>query len=134
MADGLLPIAGSADDRALRQEVKSALDGARTRIRSYTGLYTGENLTGDVLAICNTVAASVAPNARLREAIAAVDGRCGQLAAAADRFAERDLAAIAASRALAVAAIDMFQDVIVDLRKSALQTRGAGSLLKRRAR
>jgi hypothetical protein len=130
------PAAGTLrplDESALREEIKRVLDEARAAIRDYTGLYAQQNLSGEVLNICQSALRRVDPDARVDEARRLVAERCGQLSRVADRFAERDPISIAAARALALAALDTFQDVVFDLRKVAEQPRGFGSLLRKRA-
>jgi hypothetical protein len=73
------------------------------------------------------------PNYRLREARRIVEERCRQLAQATDRFAQRDPASIAALRAQAVAAIDMFQDAAFEWRKSRRAIPSSGHLLRRKS-
>ena len=84
------------DDR-LREEIRLPLDDARTRIRRHTGLYPEENLTRDVLRICDEV---MARGMRLRAFRR--PGRPSRRAASgsqvADRFADRNLGTIAKAR------------------------------------
>lgn len=134
MADGMPSNSLTADDRVLRQEAKDVLDGARSRIATYTGLYTNENLIADVLGLCRAAATGVAPSARVREAYLLVEDRCRHLAKAADRYAPEQFDVVAASRSRAIAAVDTFQDVIVESRRLARQAGGPGVLLRRRAR
>jgi hypothetical protein len=134
MTDDVAHIGRSVDDLALRREVRGVLEGARDAIRGYTGFYSDEDLLEAVLSICNKVADPCLGNARIEEARALVEERCQQLVKAANRFADRDFEAIAAYRAQAVAAVDMLQDIVVDVRKAAAAARGFGSLLRRRAR
>ncbi|MCB5175399.1 hypothetical protein [Microvirga lenta] len=110
------------------------LDDARARVRRYTGLYPDENLTEDVLSVCDAVIAWDDLNPRLEEARAAIEARCLRLAQVADRFAERNLATIAKARAQAIAAIDILQDAVVDLRRSIRHpVYSPGPVLRRRS-
>jgi len=120
-------------DTVSRQELKSLLDGARAKIRSHTGLYPDEDLARDVLRLCDAATLRVKPHPRLREARRIVEDRCNRLAQATDRFAVRDIAAIGMSKAQAVAAIDVLQDVVLGLCKTDDPGRGLGPLLKRRS-
>lgn len=120
-------------DRSLREEIRLPLDDARAMIRKYTGLYLDEDLTGDVLGICDEVAAWVGVSPRIEEARALVEERCARLARVADRFAERDLALIAQARAQAIAAVDMLQDAALELRRMVIPTQSLGCLLRRRS-
>ena len=103
-----------SSETLLRQEIRHSLGFVRSLIDHYSGLYSGENLTSDVLRICDEMTEAEEPDSRLMEARRMVEERCRQLTQAADRFTQRDPEAIAASRAQAVAAIDLFQDA--DLR------------------
>jgi len=73
------------------------------------------------------------PNSRLREARRLVEERCRQLADATDRFAQRDPASIAAMRAQAVAAIDLFQDAAFEWHKTRVSVPSSGRLLRRKS-
>jgi hypothetical protein len=121
------------DDTILRQELRHSLSGARSMIRSYSGLYSGEDLARDVLRVCDQAARSSAPTPRLKAARSVVLERCVKLARAADRFSVRDPAAIAASRAQAVAAIDFIQDALLEMRKAEIGSPRIGALLRRRS-
>lgn len=123
-----------SSETLLRQEIRDSLGFVRGMIDHYSGLYSGENLTRDVLRFCDEMTVPGEPSLRLREARRLVEERCRQLAEATDRFSRRDPAAIAAMRAQAVAAIDLFQDAALEWRKA----RGAvapssGCLLRRKS-
>jgi hypothetical protein len=123
-----------SDDRLLREEIRRPLDGARNRIRRYTGLYPDENLAREVLHMCDAVMARVDATPRLREMRETVRARCQWLAQVTDRFAERDLASISKARAQAVAAVDMLQDAVLDWRRIEEAPQASGVLLRRRSR
>lgn len=122
------------DERLLRQEIRLPLDDARTRIRRHTGLYPDENLTRDVLEICDEVLTWVAVNQTLHEAREAVEARCMRLAQVSDRFSERSLPTIAKARAQAIAAIDRLQDAILERRRFECRPRTETVLLRQRSR
>jgi hypothetical protein len=122
------------DDRWLRERIRLTLDGARSRIRRYTGLYPDEDLSREVLHICDAVAAGADTSLRLREARGVVEMRCRRLAQVTNRFAERELASIARARAQAVAAVDMLQDAVLDHRRRKDPVQGNGIVLRRRSR
>jgi CRISPR/Cas system-associated endonuclease Cas1 len=117
----------------LRQEIRDSLGFVRGMIDHYSGLYSGENLTRDVLRLCDEMTTCEEPNPRLKEARRIVEERCRQLAQATDRFAQRDPASIAAIRAQAVAAIDAFQDAAFEWRKARTVVPSAGRLLRRKS-
>lgn len=104
-------------DTALRQEIRSSLDDARRRIRSYMGLYSNENLIRDVLRACDDTTVRVDPAPQLDEARRIIEDRCRRLVQVTDRFTDRDPAVIGTARAQAIAAIDMLQDTVFRLRK-----------------
>ena len=114
----------------LRQEIRYSLGFVRSMIDHYSGLYSGENLTHDVLRFCDEMIVAEEPNSRLKEARRIVEERCRQLAQATDRFAQRDPAAIAAMRAQAVAAIDVFQDAAFECYKARTTVPSSGRLLR----
>jgi hypothetical protein len=120
------------DNAAFRHQIRSVLNGARAKIRNYTGLYADENLTSDVLGICENAMVRIARDPRLEQAKLIVEDRCSQLTQATDRFVPRDLAAISTTRAQAIAAIDALQDVVLELRKADDPALHLGPLLKRR--
>jgi hypothetical protein len=122
-----------SDDNILRREIRHSLSGVRSMIRSYSGLYPGEDLARDVLTICDGMAQSSEPSPRLKAARSVVLERCVKLARAADRFSARDPAAIAASRAQAVASIDIMQDALFEMRRAEVETPRIGALLRRRS-
>jgi|UPI00055BB42D hypothetical protein len=122
-----------SSESLLRQEIRDSLGFVRSMIDHYSGLYSGENLTRDVLRFCDDITASGEPHPRLKEARRIVEERCRQLAQATDRFAQRDPASIAAMRAQAVAAIDMFQDAAFEWRKTRTTIPSSGRLLRRKS-
>lgn len=121
------------DEAILRQEIRDSLSGVRGLIRSYSGLYSGEDLTRDVLKVCDEIARACPPTARLQEARRIVQERCAKLARDADRFSARDPATIAASRAQAFASIDTLQDALLDMRRAETAAPRIGALLRRRS-
>lgn len=122
-----------SNENILREEIRYSLGFVRSLISNYSGLYPGENLAGDVLRFCDEMASPEGPNTRLEEARRAVEERCMRLAQAADRFAERDPALIAESRAKADAAIDMLQDAVFEWRKAHAPVTSSGRLLRRKS-
>jgi hypothetical protein len=122
-----------SSETIIRQEIRDSLGFVRSMIDHYSGLYSGENLTRDVLRFCDEMTTCEEPNYRLREARRIVEERCRQLAQATDRFAQRDPASIAALRAQAVAAIDMFQDAAFEWRKARTAIPSSGRLLRRKS-
>jgi hypothetical protein len=121
------------DDSILRQEIRYSLSGVRSLIRSYSGLYPGEDLARDVLRACDETAYARQPTPRLREARRVVHERCMKLARDADRFSMRDPATIAASRAQAFASIDILQDALFEIRKAEIGSPRIGALLRRKS-
>lgn len=121
------------DDSILRQEIRRSLSGIRNLVRSYTGLYPGEDLACDVLKACDEMARPSHLSPRLLEARRIVQARCSKLARDADRFSVRDPAVIASSRAQAFAAIDVLQDALFELRRAEQGAPRLGSLLRRRS-
>jgi hypothetical protein len=122
-----------SSDTVLRQEIRYSLGYIRSMIDSYSGLYSGENLARDVLRFCDEMTGMGTPDPRLQEARHLVEDRCRRLAQDTDRFALRDPAAIAASRAQAIAAIDMLQDVVFEWRKARMTVPSSGRLLRRKS-
>lgn len=122
-----------SSDKVLRQEIRYSLSYIRSMIDSYSGLYPGENLARDVLRFCDEMTGIPTPHPRLQEARRLVEDRCRRLALDTDRFALRDPAAIAASRAQAMAAIDMLQDVVFEWRKARMTVPSSGLLLRRKS-
>ncbi|MBD2746334.1 hypothetical protein IC232_06420 [Microvirga sp. BT688] len=122
-----------SSDTILRQEIRCSLGYIRSMIDSYSGLYSGENLEREVLRFCDEMTGIVTPHPRLQEARHLVEDRCRRLAQDTDRFALRDPAAIAASRAQAMAAIDMLQDVVFEWRKARMTVPSSGRLLRRKS-
>jgi hypothetical protein len=120
-------------DNILRQEIRGSLSIVRALIKEYSGLYSAEDLTRDVLRVCDDIAVPVRPDRRLEDARRVVAERCTRLAHTASRFTVRDPALIAASRAQAVAAIDALQDAIFELRKSYCAEPSLGRVLRRRS-
>jgi hypothetical protein len=121
-----------SDDMVLRQEIRYSIGYIRSMIDNYSGLYSAENLTRDVLRFCDEMTCSGSPHPRLQEARRMVEDRCRRLAQATDRFAQRDPASIAASRAKAMAAIVMLQDAVFEARKSRMPVPSSGRLLRRK--
>lgn len=121
------------NDAILRQEIRHSLNQVRSRIRSYTGLYSSENLPHEVLRICDETMVLIGHDPRLEEARRIVEHRCRRLAQVANRFADRDPVSIAAARAQAVAAVDVLQDTLFELRKASAPAQGLGAVLKRRS-
>jgi alkanesulfonate monooxygenase SsuD/methylene tetrahydromethanopterin reductase-like flavin-dependent oxidoreductase (luciferase family) len=122
-----------SSDTVLRQEIRYSLGYIRSMIDNYSGLYSGENLARDVLRFCDEMTDAGASHPRLQEARRLVEDRCRRLAHDTDRFALRDPAVIAASRAQAMAAIDMLQDVVFEWRKARLTVPSSGRLLRRKS-
>jgi hypothetical protein len=122
-----------SSDTVLRQEIRYSLGYIRSMIDNYSGLYSGENLARDVLRFCDEMTGAGTPHVRLQEAKRLVEDRCRRLAQDTDRFALRDPAAIAASRAQAMAAIDMLQDVVFEWRKARMTVPSSGRLLRRKS-
>lgn len=122
-----------SNDTILRQEIRTSLSMVRALIKDYSGLYSAEDLTRDVLRVCDDVAVPVKAERRLEEARRIVAERCNRLAYTANRFSSRDPALIASSRAQAVAAIDALQDAIFELRRSCRPEPSPGPVLRRRS-
>lgn len=122
-----------SSDTLLRQEFRYSLNNVRSRIRSFTGLYSNESLTCDVLHACDEMMLLIGPDTRLDELRLVIEDRCTRLAQVADRFSDRDPTAIATARAQAIAAIDLLQDALFRLcRSNAPDPRQCG-LLRRRS-
>ena len=130
-----LHVRGSAmsSDTILRQEIRYSLGYIRSMIDNYSGLYSGENLAREVLRFCDEMADAGVPHPRIQEARRLVEDRCRRLAQDKDRFALRDPAAIAASRAQPMAAIDMLQDVVVEWRTARMTVPSSGRLWRRKS-
>ena len=126
---------GSAmsSDTILRQEIRYSIGCIRSMINNYSGLYSGENLARDVLRFCDEITDAGSSHPRLQEARRLVEDRCRRLAQDTDRFALRDPAVIAASRAQAMAAIDRLQDVVFEWRKARTTVPSSGRLLRRKS-
>jgi hypothetical protein len=126
---------GSAmsSDTTLRQEIRYSIGCIRSMIDNYSGLYSGENLARDVLRFCDEITDDGTSHPRLQEARRLVEDRCRRLAQDTDRFALRDPAVIAASRAQAMAAIDRLQDVVFEWRKARTPVPSSGRLLRRKS-
>jgi len=122
-----------SSDIILRQEIRYSLGFVRDLIHNYSGLYSGENLTRDVMRFCDEMTSTEATCRRLREARLLVEERCKKLAQATDRFAERDPKRIAALRAQAVAAIDLLQDAVFEWHKARMPVPSSGHLLRRKS-
>jgi hypothetical protein len=130
-----LHVRGSAmsSDTLLRQEIRYSIGCIRSMVGNYSGLYPAENLARDVLRFCGEMTEVGNSHPRLQEARRLVEDRCRRLAQDTDRFALRDPAAIAASRAQAMAAIDMLQDVVFEWRKARVTIPSSGRLLRRKS-
>jgi hypothetical protein len=130
-----LHVRGSAmsSDTILRQEICYSIGYIRSMVGNYSGLYPGENLARDVLRFCDEMTEAGNAHSRLQEARRLVEDRCRRLAQDTDRFALRDPAAIAASRAQAMAAIDLLQDVVFEWRKARVTVPSSGRLLRRKS-
>ncbi|MBB3018255.1 alkanesulfonate monooxygenase SsuD/methylene tetrahydromethanopterin reductase-like flavin-dependent oxidoreductase (luciferase family) [Microvirga lupini] len=122
-----------SSDTVLRQEIRYSLGYVRSMIDNYSGLYSGENLARDVLRFCDEMTDAGTPHPRLQAARRLVEDRCRRLARDTDRFALRDPAVIAVSRAQAMAAIDMLQDVVFEWRKARMTVPSSGRLLRRKS-
>ncbi len=120
-------------DTALRQEIRYSFNDVRSRIGSYTGLYSNEDLTREVLRACDQMLVLAARDPCLEEAKRVVEERCRRLAEVTDRFADRDPAVIAVSRAQAIAAVDLLQDAIFRLRRASAPVPRIGGLLRQRS-
>ncbi len=129
----LFPGSAMGNDNILREEIRYSLGFVRSLINNYSGLYSGENLADDVLRFCDEMVSPEGPSARLKEVRRVVEERCARLAQAADRFADRDPALIAESRAKADAAIDMLQDAVFEWRKARAPVASSGRLLRRKS-
>ncbi|KAB0267867.1 hypothetical protein [Microvirga brassicacearum] len=117
------------------RQIKLALDRARSRILGYTGLDAGDDLIGAVLAACADAAFGVAPHSELEEAQRGIAARCRRLVDVTNRFVVRDFELIALSRRRAIAAVDVFQDVITGGHKGGVAPQlSAAGLLRERAR
>lgn len=122
------------DSFAGARQIKLALDRAGNRILAYTGLDVRDDLIGAVLAACSDAAAEVAPDADLEEGLRRIADRCQRLIEVTSRFVVRDFELIALSRRRAIAAVDLFQDVITGSHKRAAPPLSAARLLRERAR
>ena len=122
-----------SSDTVLRQEIRYSLCYICSMIDNYSGLYSGENLARDVLRFCDEMTGAGTQHPRLQEARRLVEDRCRRLAQDTDRFTLRDPAVIAASRAQAMAAIDMLQDVVFEWRKARLTVPSSGRLLRQKS-
>jgi len=122
-----------SNDTLALQEIRYSLNYVRSLIHNYSGLYSGEDLTRDVIRFCDDVARAEEPDRRLKEARRIVEERCRRLTQATDRFAQRDPASIAASRAQAVAAIDVLQDAVLEWHKARVAVPSSGRLLRQKS-
>lgn len=116
------------------RQIKLALDRARNQIWDYTGLDGRDDLIVAVLAACSDAAAEVAPHSDLGEGLRRITDRCQRLVDVTSRFVVRDFELIALSRGRAIAAVDLFQDVITESHKRAAPPLSAARLLRERAR
>lgn len=122
-----------SNDSILRQEIRHSLNRARSLIRSYSGLYSREDLAQDVLTVCDEIVQTSHPTPRLKEVRWLVHERCAKLVRDADRFSMRDPTTIAVSRAQACASIDMLQDALLEMRRAETNAPRIGALLRRRS-
>lgn len=122
-----------SEDSILRQEIQHSLSEIRRQIHSYSGLYANEDLTRDVLQACDEMAKSIEPSPRFKEARRLVREHCARLTRDADRFSMRDPSMIAASRAKAIASIDLMQDTLFELRRAGVSFPRLGCFLRRRS-
>lgn len=122
-----------SNDNILRQEIRSSLGVVRALIKEYSGLYSAEDLTRDVLRVCDGIAAPIEADRRLEDARRMVAERCSRLAYTANRFTARDPALIASSRAQAVAAVDALQDAVFELRRAHQPRPSLGRVLRQRS-
>ena len=121
------------NESALRNEVRHTFDDVRDRIRGYTGLYSDEDLMGEVICACDEAMGSFVRDMRLDDMRQTIETRCRRLMEAADRFGDRDPIVITAARAHAVAAIDMLQDAVFHLRRTSNAVSHFGCPLRRRS-
>src|SRR4051812_18263578 len=99
-----------AAETKLREMIVGSLNKARTKIRSYTGLYASDALVRDALAACDEVLQWIDIKEDFKEARRAVQNACQQLATAAtDRRSHEGAAVISKRRDDALEAIDQFQ-------------------------
>ncbi len=117
-------------DTRQRQEIGSAFNDARIRVRAFTGLYADEDLADEVLSICDEVLARVGTSPRLDQLRRVVEARCQGLTDVTNRFASRDPVVIAAARMQVIVAIDQIQDAALE-RVLVISSHGAHSLLRR---
>jgi L-alanine-DL-glutamate epimerase-like enolase superfamily enzyme len=122
-----------SNDIILRQEIRYSLGFVRSLIDNYSGLYSAENLTRDVLQFCDVMTSSDAADQRLNEARRVVEERCERLAQATSRFSDRDPAVIAALRAQAGASVDLLQDAVFEWHKARTPVPAIGRLLRRKS-
>ncbi len=120
-------------DTHLRQEIRKSFDDARIRVRTFTGLYTDEDLANDVLSICDDVLVHIGTSPRLDELRQEVEVRCQRLADVTNRFSSRDPAVIAAARMQVIVALDQIQDAALE-RLMGFFPSSSLSLLKQRSR
>src|SRR3954447_3725587 len=99
-----------ATETKLRETIAGSFNKARTKIRSYAGLYASDALVGDVLAACDEVLQWIDIKEDFKEARRAVQMACQQLATAAtERRSHEGGAIISKRRDETLEAIDQFQ-------------------------
>ena len=102
----------------LRENIRAPLEEARSLVRSFTGLYSDENLIQEVLSRCDAALATVSSSPALEELRSTIALRCRHLLHVSDRFTDRDPVRIAAARVHAMAAVDQLQDAVMALHKA----------------
>jgi hypothetical protein len=103
----------------LRESIRAPLEEVRSFVRSFTGLYSDENLLLEVLSRCDAALATASSSPALEELRATVELRCRHLPHVSDRFTDRDPVRIAAARVHAIAAVDQLQDAVMAFHKAA---------------
>ncbi len=101
------------------QAIRSLCDAARVRVSAFTGLYGDEDLTNEVLSICDDVLVRVGSSPRLDELRTSVAARCRHLADVTNRFSRRDTDDIAKARLQMMVALDQLQDAALERLKAA---------------
>lgn len=116
-----------------QQEIRSAFDGARVRVRAFTGLYADEDLANEILSICDEVVVRVGPSPCIDRLRQVVEARCQGLADVTNRFSSRDPTVIAAARMQVIVALDQMQDAALE-RVTVSPSLGPHSFLRQRSR
>jgi hypothetical protein len=97
----------------LRELIAGSLNKARTKIRSYSGLYANDALVSDALAACDDVLQWIAIKEDFTEARRAVQHACKDLTkAATERRSHEGSAIISNRRDEALAAVNQFQESV----------------------